>query len=331
MTKLGILSFAHLHADLYAAAIRSLPNVELAGIFDEDSNRAKQKAQEFETAPFDNVNALLEQDIQGVIVTAENAKHRRYTEAAARAGKHVLCEKPIATTMEDGQAMIDGCRNAGVQLMIAFACRFCPPIYRAMQIVKEGALGNILGLKGTNRGQMPGGWFTDKALAGGGAVMDHTVHLVDLWRWMLGREVKNVYAEIGTLFYPDLGIDDAGLLLLQFQDGPFASIDASWSRPIPAYPTWGDVAMEIVGDQGSLTVDGLRQRLCLYGKESGKAEWLPWGDDMFQGVIRSFARVAQEGTPPSVTGEDGLRALEVALAAYRSAETGRTVELPLGG
>ncbi|MFH1742264.1 MAG: Gfo/Idh/MocA family oxidoreductase [bacterium] len=326
-----MISFAHLHANSYASCLRSLPDVELAGIYDEDRDRARRAAKEFETTAFDELDALLDQNIQGVIITSENAKHRQFTEAAARAGKHVLCEKPIATTLEDARAMIDVCRDAKIQLMTAFPCRFSPPIYRAMQIVKEGALGNIIGLKGTNRGTMPGGWFTDKELAGGGAVMDHTVHVVDLWRWILGKEVANVYAEIGTFFYPELGIDDAGLLLMEFNDGPFASLDTSWSRPGSSYPTWGDVSMEIVGEQGSVTLDALRQRICLYPRDAGKGEWICWGDNMDEGLIKSFAQVAREGKTPSITGEDGLKALEVALAAYRSAETRGMVTLPLGG
>ena len=88
--------------------------------------------------------------------------------------------------------------------------------------------------------------------------------------------------------------------------------------------------MEIVGDQGSLTLDALRQRICFYGKDKRKGEWISWGDNMDEGLINSFLQTVREGKTPSVTGEDGLKALEVALAAYRSAETQTTVTLPLG-
>ena len=91
-----------------------------------------------------------------------------------------------------------------------------------------------------------------KKLSGGGAVLDHTVHVIDVWRWMLEEEVVKVYAESGQLFYPDINIDESGLLSVEFQGGAFGTLDTSWSRPNNSFPTWGDVTMEIVGEKGSI-------------------------------------------------------------------------------
>ena len=175
---------------------------------------------------------------------------------------------------------------------------------------------------------MPGGWFIEKARSGGGAVIDHTVHVADLLRWMLQDEVVEVYAEIGNLIYPDIHIDDCGILSLRFASGAFATIDTSWSRP-RINPVGGDVTMEIVGREGVLVLDAFRQRVDVASQVQGRYYWSGWGSDMDLGMIADFVRMIREDAPPPITGYDGLKAMEIALAAYQSAEEGRPVGLPL--
>ncbi len=330
VVRIGMISFAHLHANSYAECIKMIPErAELAGIFDDDPNRGKEAAHRMNVPFFDSCDRLLQDDIQAVIICTENVKHKEYTIRAADAGKHVLCEKPIAVSISDAQAMIDICTQRGVQLMTAFPCRFSTSIFKAHQIVSSGQLGNILACKGTNRGTMPGGWFVDQSLAGGGAVMDHTVHVVDVWRWMLKREVVSVYAEADRMFYPDIQTEDTGLLALEFEGGTFATLDTSWSRPNVSYPTWGDVTMEIVGDQGALKIDAFKQKVDVYNNDAIKAEWACFTDNIDLGLIKAFVKIVQEGNAAPITGYDGLKAMEVALAAYRSVDTGVPVRLPL--
>ena len=328
--RIGMISFAHMHAESYAQCLKQFPDsVELAGVFDEDAQRGREAAQRHETDFVSSCDELLARDVQGVVIACENAKHRQYAEKAAAAGKHILCEKPISVGLPDAKAMIDACEDGGVQLTIAFPCRYSAPLFRARQLVKDGKLGKIVAMKGTNRGTMPGGWFTDKSLAGGGAVMDHTVHVVDLWRWMLSREVVSVYAEADRLFYNDIDVDDAGLLSLEFEGDVFATLDTSWSRPNNAFPTWGDVTMEIVGERGSIYVDAFKQHISIYNNDAVKAEWAGWTDDLNLGLIRAFLNVVANGEPSPITGYDGLKAMEAALGAYRSVEIGEPVSLPL--
>jgi predicted dehydrogenase len=191
-------------------------------------------------------------------------------------------------------------------------------------------LGRIYSLKTTNHGTMPGGWFTDKTLAGGGAVIDHTVHVVDLLRWFWNAEVTEVYAEVGyELLHPGLGIDDAGMLSFALSTGAYGTLDTSWSRPA-AFPTWGDVTIEVIGERGVIRLDAFKQHLAVYSNQTIKTQWVHWGSNIDLGLIRDFVEMITEGREPSITGYDGLKALEVALAAYRSAETGQPVPLPLG-
>jgi UDP-N-acetylglucosamine 3-dehydrogenase len=194
---------------------------------------------------------------------------------------------------------------------------------RAREIVRGGALGRILALNGTNHGQIPGGWFLDPELAGGGAVMDHTVHLADVLRWMLDVEVKSVYAEVDT-FFGARGTDDAAILTLEleggsFADGAFATIDPSWSRG-DGYPTWGDVTLRISGTSGVLDVNPFAQPLRAFDHETGAPSWSYMGEDMNTLMLADFLRGVAEGKPSGASGLDGLRTLEVVLAAYRSGE-----------
>jgi len=323
--KIGIISFAHMHAYSYAQAVSQLPDVELAGIADEDQVRGKQAAERFQTVFFSQYEDLLASGIDAVIVTSENAKHREHVVAAAKAGKHVLCEKPLATTISDAEAMIQACRENNVMLKTAFPVRYNTSIARVKQIVQEGKLGRIIAFKGTNRGKNPGGWFVDKEKSGGGAVIDHTVHVVDIMRWLLGVEVREVYAEVAYQRVNDAPIDDCGILTMEFENGVFATLDCSWSRN-KTYPTWGDVTLEIVGTDGTITVDAFAQKIDLYSDETGHS-YHYWGDDMDSGLLQDFVDSVRTGTGPKITGEDGLRAVEVALAAYQSAEKKEPVRI----
>ncbi len=329
VTRIGMISFAHLHAHAYAGCLQQLGDqVDITGIYDDDSERGKKVAQELGKPFIESCDQLLS-SVDGVVICSENAKHKDYTIQAANAGKPILCEKPISVSIEDAQAMIGACKKNGVELMIAFPCRFSTVIRRAVQVVKEGHLGKILALKGTNRGTMPGGWFVDKNLSGGGAVLDHTVHVVDVWRWMMESEVSKVYAEVDQRFYPDIQIDDTGLLSLEFDNGVFATLDTSWSRPNEAYPTWGDVTMEILGERGSITLDAFKQKIEVYNNKVKKAQWIPWTDDINFYMVQGFVQMIQEKKSSPVPGQDGLKAMEVALGAYQSVDRGEPVSLPL--
>jgi len=328
--RIGMLSFAHMHATSYAACLKQIPGVELAGLADDDPARGQEVAGRFGTRFFASAEALLDEKLDGAIICAENARHRPLTELAAPRTPHILCEKPIATTLADAQAMIEVCAAHGARLQIAFPVRFSPPIQQLKALLDEGRLGRITSVKATNHGRMPGGWFVDKALSGGGAVIDHTVHVIDLLRWFWNTEVTEVYAEIGySLLHAGLGIDDAGLLSFSLANGAYGTLDTSWSRPT-SYPTWGDVKVEVLGEKGTAWVDAFNQHLSVYSKASGKGEWVNWGSNIDLGLIRDFADTIATGREPSTSGYDGLKALEVALAAYRSAETCKPVSLPLG-
>jgi predicted dehydrogenase len=315
-----MLSAAHVHAGSYAGCLNALPNVEFVGVWDDDAARGKAAADGWDTAFYPDLDTLLNAGLDAVVITSENILHKPLTIAGAAHKLAVLCEKPLATNVEDGEAMIAACRDAGVPLMTAFPCRFSPVSRRLKATIDSGAIGKVQAIKGTNRGQNPGGWFNDLSKAGGGAVIDHTVHVADLIHWLTGAKASTVFAEVDNSFH-HAGFDDTGTMLIRYDTGLFATLDCSWSRP-KSYPTWGDVTLEIIGEKGSVYGDLFAQHFRVYSDETGRLAQVPWGDNIDLAMMAAFVDAVENGQPVPVTGEDGLAAVKVAFGAYASSKSG---------
>jgi UDP-N-acetylglucosamine 3-dehydrogenase len=322
--RVGLVSFAHVHAPSLATTLGALKQVEFTGIYDDDEERGRAAASMHGTKWHSTLDSLLSAS-EAIVIASTNVDHLRYTEAAAKARVHVLCEKPLATTTADANAMIDACRAAGVQLGNALPVRGSPAVMALKEAIAAGSLGQIRAVRATNPGQYPGSWFGDKRLAGGGAAMDHTVHAADAIRWLLDDEFTRVHAELGSFIY-GLDVEDCGVLTCDLAGGTFASIDCSWSRP-QTFPTWGGVTLHVVGDKATVDIDVFRQALTHYDDTAGHTRLLGWGDDLTAWMVAGFVDAILAGRPVPISGEDGLRALEVALAAYRSSESGRPVAI----
>ena len=128
---------------------------------------------------------------------------------------------------------------------------------------------------------------------------------------------------MGTKIY-DIPVEDCGLLSMGFKNGTYATLDASWNRPI-SYPTWGDVTMEIIGTKGTINLDTFAQHGNLYSNKNSHSSFVGWGDDMNLLMIKDFVKCVTENLPSPVSGEDGLFALKVALMAYKSADKNEVV------
>lgn len=330
MIRIGILSFAHHHGEAYISNLRHMEGVELLGVADDDPMRGQTIAAQNQAQYFHTYDDLLEAKPDGVIICTENNRHRPFVEMAASRGIHVLCEKPIATTLDDARAIVEACEKAGVLLMPAFPMRFSAPLLEIKARLDHGDFGDVYCFNATNQGEMPTkhrAWFVDPELAGGGAIMDHTVHLVDIMRWFTGSEVEGMYARSNKIFHADeVEVESGALEMLTFENGVFATIDASWSRP-QYWPTWGGLTFEMVTQRGVVLVDAFRQNLNIYRHDWQRSNWAYWGSDMNHAMLSEFASAIREGRSPCVTGVDGLRAVEVTLAAYESDQTGETVQV----
>lgn len=320
--KIGIMSFAHMHAHSYADCLARIPDVELSVIYDDDAERGREAAETYGATFVASEADFLATDIDAVIICSENNKHKEMVIAAANAKKQILCEKPIATNLADAKEMIAVCEANDVILQIAFPVRFSSAMQTVKKMIDAGELGEIIAFRSVNRGQNPGGWFIDNEQSGGGAVLDHTVHMVDIMRWYLGAEVKEVYAIVDSYFH-DIPTDDAGIMTLEFDNGVIASHDASWSR-FSNYPLWGDAQLEVIGTKGSVVADGFQGNFRLFRDDEALTN-IQFGNDMDFGLLADFVRRVKNGDAAFVTGYDGLKASEVAIAAYESAEKGKPV------
>jgi predicted dehydrogenase len=324
MIRVGIVGLAHVHAAAYAAILTDLDDVEFVGV---SEPRADLRSGWVSSDVFGDVDALIEAGVDAVIVCTQTDEHLAAVTQLAEAGVDVLCEKPLATTVNDAREIVDVCDRAGVKLMTAFPMRFSPPLIEGKQWIDEQRAGSVLAFMGTNNGRIPtdhGAWFADPAAAGGGAAMDHVVHLIDIMRWWLGAEPVEVYADINRVFHPEALVETGGVVTVTFGGGVIATIDCSWSRP-DNYPIWGGLTIETVGTEGVFAIDPFAERLEMWSK--GTTEWLDWGHDPNRSMIEHFVGAVRGAYPLTVTGIDGLRATEVALAAYRSAAAGQPVEV----
>lgn len=335
--RIGVMSFAHLHAASYVRALATMPDVEVVAADPDHRRRPGESggaslAAELGVPHLESYEALLALAPDGVIVCAENSEHRRLVELAAAAGAHVLCEKPIATTLADAEAMTGACAAAGVQLMVAHPVRFSPAFAELRETLASGALGEIVNVAATNNGRIPLGdrsWFVDPAAAGGGALTDHLVHVLDLLDclWPQAR-VSRVYAVANRLLHPEVGVETGGLAAVRLEIDPGRSvpvvIDASWSRP-DGYATWGGLTLRLTGAGGIADLDPFAARVYGHLSATGNAAWIPYGPDLDDLLLRSFLSVVAGEAPAAPDGAAGTRGLAVVLAAYASARTGQPV------
>jgi predicted dehydrogenase len=314
------------HAWSYARALSASSTASLVGVFDDDEGLGEPIAHEFR-APFyaDAASLIGLPEVRGVVVCSASAEHRSLVELAASLGRHVFCEKPLATTLQDANAMAQSCRDGGVQLHTAFVSRFQPHVQRVRALLRAGEIGELLGVVAGNRGRPPlpphyPDWITNPALSGGGALLDHSVHLSDVVRHLSGAEVIRVSAEVGAQLW-DCGVDDVALLSLVFDSGLVASLDPSWSVPV-GNPWDYDFFLRLVGTTGSLDINELSESLHLVSNDTGdRLRLVPFGEDVDALMLDAFVSSIRVGKvlDPCATGEDGIRALEIALAGYASA------------
>ncbi len=323
--RIGVVSFEHMHAQSYTQELVKYAEVTLVGIADENEKRGREMAATFKTNYYHEYESLLEQQLDGVVICTNNRDHAKVSIAAAKKGIHILVEKPFATTIADAHAMLEAAREANVQIMNAFPMRFNPNVIAAKKKIDAGLIGEVLTITSINHGKIPGGWFIDPALSGGGAVMDHTVHLGDLIRWFTGSEIKSVFCESGELLHHK-GIDDTGLVMIELDNGVSATIDCSWAHHTN-YPIWAQVDMQIIGTKGVIELKAFAQVLHLDDQTNQRFEDIGWNEGGDEGLIKEFVQVCATAKTPLVTGLDGLRALEIALASYESSRTNEAVSL----
>jgi predicted dehydrogenase len=306
-----------MHGLSYLHSLEHRTDASVIGIWDHDAERGRAFGEAHCVPWYDSYEALLEA-VDAVAILSENVFHARYGIQAAEAGKHILCEKPLTTTEDDGEQFIEAARRNQVVLMTAFPCRFSPAFQSLKAKVGAGEIGSIKAICATNRGSCPFGWFVDPSLSGGGAMIDHVVHVADLLRDLLGESPNEVQAQVGNQIYGQEW-EDTAMVTMKFPSGVFATLDSSWSRPA-GYKTWGDVTMNVVGEKGVLELDMFGTEIQKYSNEGKSHVAMSFGSNLDALLVDEFLSAINGHRDPCVTGRDGLEAAKVAFAGYASLE-----------
>ena len=329
------------HPDLkIAPAINAAHDAELVAVYSRDQGRAEAFAQKHgAAAAYDSLDALLgDPRVAAVFVASPNYLHAQHTVQAAKAGKHVLAEKPMATTLEDAVAMVRVCREQGVKLGVGYHLRTHPGHILARRVIGDGVLGRIALAQGQwgrgTRGQSSAPprtglrrWWGDPDAMGGAASMMGTgVHALDLLRFLLDQEVTQV-AAITDGQTPQQPLENVAVTSLRFDGGTVATMTCG--RLLP--DTQNDFA--VYGSEGRVT-----GRATLWEARQGRVEVVSETVNQTQvcpgqylgnfiAEIEDFHSAIKEDRAPAATGMDGLRVVQITLALIESAREGRSVKL----
>jgi predicted dehydrogenase len=328
--RIGIIG-AGQAGERHAVGFAATAGTTLVGVADLAEERARELTQRFGGKAFRDWRELLEVGLDLLVVSLPHNMHVEPAEAAAERGMHVLMEKPLATTLEDARRIIDVCEAARVKLTISFVHRFREELQLARRWLDAGLLGDPLVASermGGQRGSHLPAWVGSKEVAGGGVLMYSAIHGVDRLRWLLSSDVRRVTAETRQ-FSGDTEVEEAVTALLTFESGATATLtaEAPLYRAQPA--VW---ETELYGTSGMLRVRTRHFAERSNDREMEHVDTGPLAKDQgphynFARQAQAFVRAIREDRPPDVTPEDGLKSLEVALAVYRSAVSGETVEL----
>lgn len=345
--RVGIVGVG-LIADFHARALAELPNAELAAGSCRTAAKGEAFAGKFSCDYEPNYESLCNRDdIDVVSICTPSGAHAEPAIAAARGGKHVICEKPLDISLARVDEMIGAAEAAGVKLGGIFPCRFEPVIGQLRHAMQAGRFGRLSFVGGfvpwwrTQEYYDQGGWKGTQSLDGGGAVMNQSVHVVDLLQY-LGGPVKRVQAVTARLAHPQIEVEDTAVVTLEFANGALGSLIAATSM----YP--GRLRrLEISGDSGTAVVvesnlefwqfadelpedAEIRQRYSsVTDTGGGAADPAAISHEGHQRNFEAFFRALDAGIEPELNGREARKAVELTLAIYRSAQSSGPVELPL--
>jgi predicted dehydrogenase len=326
----GLTGTGRIAEDRILPGINACPGNKLVGIVSRDKAKADRLAAKFGArhAYTSYAEMLRNPEIQVVAIHTPNSLHAEEVIAAARAGKHIFCDKPMTTTVADAERVLRECEKAGVKLGLNFHNRFMPSFIETKRIVASGEIGDVLLVQmeasgGPNPGSVRAGWRVDPAVAGLGATMSIGVHVYDILRWILSSEIVSVSSYFDT---PRNVMESTNLSMFRFANGVMAQLNANQTTPDPhndfiIYGTKGRITgrgltrSRLPGALEVLTADG-RKRVAEFPAINAHAA-----------SVAGFSQALLEGRAPSPDGIDGLRSVQLTEAMARSAWDGVHVSL----
>jgi predicted dehydrogenase len=354
--RVGMISYDHVHAEFRSRALAEMVNdVSIVAIAEADEVRGEAAVRKFGGTYYKDYRDLLTRDdLDMVFIHSANNTHKEIVLEAVAAGKHIFCEKPLANTVLDAEAMVDAVKRAGLRHAVGFCSRFIPEAERAKEIIGAGMLGRLLsakaliGLAGIAEIGCPdymAAWMTDPVRGGGGALIDEGAHAFDLLHWLAG-DIRSVCSTTANLNKPHLQVEDNAITLIQFENGALGSLSTLWSLNI-------DIGMrnvlEFYGTEGTLFVEltSKNPKVSLYTERAPETALNGWFDPYlkpaktephdylswpthsrhYKREVTHLVGCFKNGEPFRATFDDGLKVVRVTEAAYRSAEELRFVDL----
>ena len=341
--KVGIIGCGKIAQVRHIPEYLANPNAEICGFYDINLARAEELARKYGAKAYPTYEALLaDPSIDAVSVCAANHVHAEISIAALKAGKHVLCEKPMAISLEECEAMVAAARESGKYLMIGQNQRLAKAHVKARELIAQGAIGKVLtfrtifGHGGPETWSIDPGknvWFFDKTKAAMGAMADLGIHKTDMIQYVLGSKIVKTQAVLTTLDKRDatgglIGVDDNAICIYQMENGVIGTMTASWT-----YYAAEDNSTVIYGTKGELRLyDDPKYSVQQINADGTRIDYqidqIQTNDNQTaSGVIDLFVKSLVENTPPEISGESVLHAMKAVFASIESSATGRAVEV----
>ncbi|MEM3660378.1 MAG: Gfo/Idh/MocA family oxidoreductase [Thermoproteota archaeon] len=314
----------------HAERWRQIPEARLVACVDLEKERAKffEETYGFQECG-EELDRFLRLDTVDVVdVCTPTYTHKDIVLKCLEQGKHVIVEKPISLKLSDAREMIRRAADSRLKLMVAHVLRFWGEYVLAKRLITEGAIGEPSVARAYRQSAFPSwAWenWHDYLNKGGGVFVDMSIHDVDFLRWSIG-EVEEVYAQGGTYVRRNASSHDYTHALLKFKNGAIAYVEGSWIMP-EDYPF--TTFLEVAGTRGILQVDNQSTATVSLHRRGRVDRFTPFEKDGYYLELQAFAQSVLNDTPPPVSGDEGLRSLEVVLAALKSVLTGEPVKLPL--
>lgn len=350
---IGYGKVAHTHAE----ALASIPESELVAVCGRDAGKARAFAELYGVKPFTSVEEMVGAGVQAVVVATPHPAHAAVTVPALRAGAHAIVEKPLASSLEDCDAMIGAARESGRTLAMISQRRLYAPVQRVRRAIDAGRLGRpvlgtvtMLGWRSEEYYRSDpwrGSWEGE----GGGVLVNQAPHQIDILQWLMG-DVEELYGAWANLNHPTIEVEDTSIALIRFKSGALGNIVVSNSQnPGISGKVWvhgsNGATVGVQTDGGSMFIAGMttvteppvNDVWKVPGEQEMLLRWQKEDADFFNGIdatkhyhrlqIQEFLQAILAGRAPMIPGEEGRKTVEIFTAVYRSQRDGRPVRFPL--
>lgn len=341
MVGVGVIGCGRIAQTRHLPEYRDNSDVKIIAVYDFNSQRAMEIAEEYDAKAYLSYEELLsDPNIDAVSVCVRNSDHAAITIAALKAGKHVLCEKPMAVTLEECEEMVRVSKETGKFLMIGHNQRLIRTHQKAKELIESGAIGDILTFKTCFGHSGPetwtvdsdNVWFFDKKLSAFGAMADLGVHKTDLIQFLTGQHIEKVNAVLTTLDKKDqdgnlISVDDNATCIYRMENGITGTMTVSWT-----YYGKEDNSTILYGTKGIMRIyDDDRYSIVIIGEDTKtyyELDQIQTNDNQTKsGVIDEWVSCIKENVSPEISGEEALYSMKAVFAAIESSETGKQVTI----